>query len=281
MGYTITQQFIHHNRSYEPLIPIGLILHDTETLNATAQNEQAYFDSAERDASAHFFVDWTQIIQTIPENEVAWHAFNYANHHFLSIELCTINDPNQFQEAYKRYIWLAAYLCNKYHWNPDEDVHSHKWVSEHYEGDHVDPIPWLAKWGISWDKVIADIKEELSKMQIPTKDVDLWRYVGVEALNVRSGPDTSYPVRYVLKYGQKIHLSKLQDGGSWGFTTYGDLGGWLDCRYLRVEDPNAPAPAPAPTPAPQPQKPTKDELISQAEKQIQDLQKTIEQLKGV
>ena len=64
-------RFITKNRSRKVLIPMGIVIHETATPGATAENEYNFFNSAGRNASAHGFVDWKEYIQTIPYDEVA------------------------------------------------------------------------------------------------------------------------------------------------------------------------------------------------------------------
>jgi len=142
MSYIISEQLIKYNRSGEYLNPQGFVIHATDTLGATAQNEHDYFNSGDRQASAHYFVDWNQIIRCIPENEVAWHAGFTANHKFLSVEMCEpINDSSKFQEVWNRTVWLVADACIRYGWNTNDNVFSHRGISYMYkETDHTDPI---------------------------------------------------------------------------------------------------------------------------------------------
>lgn len=83
------------NRPGKPLKAEGLIIHSTDTPGASAENEAHCYSTGNRDASAHYFVDWDSIVRTIPESEVAWHAGPKANGRFLSIEMCEpkLNTP--------------------------------------------------------------------------------------------------------------------------------------------------------------------------------------------
>lgn len=112
MEYKINQKFIKYNRSGDQLKAVGAVLHETATHGATAENEYAYFNSGDRKASTHFFVDWSNIIQTIPINEKAWHAGSTANSKYIGIELChpRQHNPQLFNEMWKRGVWLFAKL---------------------------------------------------------------------------------------------------------------------------------------------------------------------------
>ncbi|EMT38023.1 N-acetylmuramoyl-L-alanine amidase [Thermoanaerobacter thermohydrosulfuricus WC1] len=165
MEYQIIEKLLPlgMNRPGTPLRPIGVIIHETATPNATAENEARFFSTGNRSASAHYFVDYQSIIRVIPENEVAWHAGPSANRRYLSIEICHFDDTRKFVETWKRAVWLAANMCKKYGWNPDIAVHSHAWVSRTYhETDHTDPEGYFAVHGRSMVQFLADVKRELA-----------------------------------------------------------------------------------------------------------------------
>ncbi len=69
MAYTIVQKFISQNRSGKTLNAKGTVLHETATPGASDENEFNYFNSGYRGASAHAFVDYDSITQTVPWNE--------------------------------------------------------------------------------------------------------------------------------------------------------------------------------------------------------------------
>lgn len=166
--YSVVQQILDNNRSHEALYPQGFVIHSTDTPGATVQNEFNYFNSAYRGASAHYFVDWTQIIRTIPENEVAWHAGPTANHKFLSVEICepSAKNPSLFEEVWRRTIWLVAEGCVRYGWATDTQVFSHQDISRMYqETNHTDPIDYLARYGRTWDDLLVAIEQEMQNIQ--------------------------------------------------------------------------------------------------------------------
>lgn len=164
MSYQIIERLlpVGVNRPGAGLNPIGVIIHETDNPDATAEGHARYFASGNRDASAHYFVDYDSIVRTIPENEVAWHAGPKANRQFLSIELCHFDDEVRFQETWKRAVWFAADMCKRYGWDPDQAIHSHAWVSRTYqETDHTDPYGYFQAHGKTMDDFIADVKSQL------------------------------------------------------------------------------------------------------------------------
>lgn len=160
----VQQQYIHNNRSYQALNPIGLTIHDTDNEGATAQNNRDYFNRVYVGASAHYFVDWNNIIQTVPNSEKAWHAGPTANRRYLSIEMCEPRNHNQeqFNTMYQNTVELAADLCKQYNWNAS-NINSHAWCSATFrETDHEDPIEFLKDYGKSWDILLNDIQRAIN-----------------------------------------------------------------------------------------------------------------------
>lgn len=75
--------------------------------------------------------------------------------------------------------------------------------------------------------------------------------VTTDALNVRSGPATSYAVKTVIPRGARVALTGQTNNGFHG-VTYNGVTGWAFSAYLRLETAAAPAPEP---PRPQPTQP--------------------------
>ena len=70
-------------------------------------------------------------------------------------------------------------------------------------------------------------------------------------LNIRSGPGTSYAVVGSLAKGTVISVTKIS--GTWAYTTYNGVSGWVSTDYLTPRTvPNPVAPTAAPTKAPTP-----------------------------
>lgn len=72
-----------------------IVIHYTGTDGGNALNNGAYFAREKVGASAHYFVDSTAIVQSVPDDSIAWHcgAKRYyhpeaQNHNSIGIELC-------------------------------------------------------------------------------------------------------------------------------------------------------------------------------------------------
>ena len=172
----IKQHFItSSSRPRTPLKPIGLVLHDTATLGATAQNEHDYFQNHAPRASAHAFVDWNEIHQLIPWNEVAWHAGPTANHSRIGIELCVpkTKDQDKFNKVWNNAVWMFAFLMVnvlKENMVTKENLMSHAEVSNKWkETTHQDPIEYFKQYGKTVDDFRTAVQVKICEIK-GTKD---------------------------------------------------------------------------------------------------------------
>lgn len=166
MSYEIKQQFIKLNHGGLFTGPKGIVLHETANPGGTAQQHFKYFNSEDRHASAHVFVDWTEIVQLVPWNERAWHAGTTANYMFLGIELCrpASHDTAKFQQVWNRGTWLAAWLfinVLKVNKVTKDNLMSHAEVSLKWkETDHTDPIAYFDEY----DKTVDLFRNEVQRL---------------------------------------------------------------------------------------------------------------------
>lgn len=194
MAYDILINYITQNRSYKALTAKGTVVHETATPGASDENEQKYFNSAYRGASAHAFVDCDSITQTIPWTEQSWHAGPMANRNYIGIELCHYDDEVRFNEVWKRAVWIFAYV----HVNvlkitsiTKENLMSHAEVSAKWkETNHTDPVAYFAKFGKTVDQFREAVQEEINKMLKPKKYYVVTNYL----------PSTQYGVEFNALY---------------------------------------------------------------------------------
>ena len=165
---SVGEQLISYNRPRTPVDLKGFVIHSTASPGSTAQRIYSYFNSGDRQASAHYVVDWTETIRMIPENEVAWHAGPTANHKYLSVEMCEpeTKDPAQFQEVWNRTVLLVAEACVRYGWNTTDNVFSHYGISiTYHETDHIDPRPFLEEYDKTWDDLLKAIDDKIAELR--------------------------------------------------------------------------------------------------------------------
>lgn len=169
MPYQINQKYISKNRSGQKLNAVGMVVHDTATKGATDENEQSYFNNNNVQASAHAFIDWDSITETVPDYEVAWGSGPTSNHRFLQVELCVpaSHDNVKFQEVWNRAVWYFSYkFINllKINTVTKDNLLSHAEVSNRWrETDHQDPIAYFNEYGKTIDDFRQDVQNEINK----------------------------------------------------------------------------------------------------------------------
>ena len=95
-----------------------IVMHYTANEKDSAQGNAKYFSSGGRKASAHFFVDESNIYQTVGLKNIAWHcgAKNYfhpycRNQNSAGIEMCTSGKHYVSKTTRENAAHLCAYLC--------------------------------------------------------------------------------------------------------------------------------------------------------------------------
>lgn len=167
--YPIKVDLLTRNRSHKPLKPIGMVLHSTATDGASDEAEIKYFNSADRQASAHAFIDEDSITQCIPLTERGWHAGATANSKFIGIELCEPKgkDIAKFNEIYKRAVWYFAYIfvnVLKIKTVTKNNLMSHAEVSDKWgETNHTDPVAYFKEYGKTVDGFRKDVQATIKK----------------------------------------------------------------------------------------------------------------------
>lgn len=115
--------YIQKNRSYTPLIPTGVLLHETETPGVTASHRYHYLNGAYRGDSTHAVVDWRGVLQLVPFSEQVWHAAPEQNQNYIGIELCRplSYDPDKFAAVWQFATTLCADLWQRFSLTAMED----------------------------------------------------------------------------------------------------------------------------------------------------------------
>ena len=98
-----------------------IVIHDTGNprAGANAERHYIYFNGGNRGASAHFFVDDKEIIQTVRDSDVAWGVgdgegrYGITNTNSLNIEMC-INSDGDFTKTLNSTVELTKHLMDKH-----------------------------------------------------------------------------------------------------------------------------------------------------------------------
>ncbi|ARQ94553.1 lysin [Weissella phage PWc] len=162
----------------------GVHLHSTANPNAPMKNEAAFLARNWTNGFYTHLVGWNpdtgkaEAWQVAEKNAGSWDTGGSANlEAYASIEFSEFI-PNQdaFNQAYKVYIDLARQLVKEikgdYRLNDGSytGLETHKYISETGRGsDHVDPIGFLARWGVSEAQFKKDL---LNGYTIHTKPVE-------------------------------------------------------------------------------------------------------------
>lgn len=168
------QQFIKENRSNKKFKPVGVVLHETATPGATAQNEFNYFNTGKRGASAHGFVDWKEDVQTIPWTEKGWHAKEPANSMFIGIEMCRPknDDPVKLDKMKITYQASVDAVARLFFYVLEIDQVTKENLMSHHEvalkwknTTHVDPTSYLKEIGKTMDQFREEVQERLEMIK--------------------------------------------------------------------------------------------------------------------
>lgn len=176
MGYTIKQDIVVPNmfvaRACGLVAPFPQVhLHSTGNPRSTVQNERDYLGGHYREANyTHLVgitngqVDIRQVMNTNGGGFDLGGDWNWEG--YASIELVegSIKTQDDFNKAYDAYVWLARHLAVEAGAGRSIDTQStagtktHRYASLTGHGsDHVDPIGFLAKWGVSVEKLYHDV----------------------------------------------------------------------------------------------------------------------------
>ena len=170
--------------------------HSTGNRNSTAQNEADYH--MRRPVESGFFshvVGNGRVMQVGPVNQGAYDVgggWNYET--YAAVELIESHSTKEeFMEDYRLYIQLLRDLADEAGLSKTldssalEGIKSHEYCTYNQPNnfsDHVDPYPYLAKWGISREQFKHDIENGLEFKEGWQKNSNGWWY---------QNSDGSYP----------------------------------------------------------------------------------------
>ena len=226
--------------------------HSTGNANSTAQNEADYMQR--KDLNSGFYthvVGNGRIIQTAPTNRGAWDVGGGWNAEtYAAVELIESHKTkDEFMQDYKIYIGLLRDLAKQAGIPTTLDtgdlagIKTHDYCTHHQPNngsDHVDPYPYLAKWGISREQFKKDIESgNVSAKPTPTPakpttntggyKVEPYnvRQVTDTVLNVRAAQNTSSRIVRTLPAGYQFNATRICRNGESvnGYTTWAEVDG--------------------------------------------------------
>lgn len=148
----IQDMLIKYNYSKRTSVIKYIVIHTTGNTSkgAGVKNHFNYFNGGNRNASADYFVDDSNIARFVKDINYAWHCgdgsgkYGITNNNSLGIELCVNSDGN-FKKTIDNAIDLVKYLMNKYNIGIDN-------VVQHYDASRKNCPKELreGKEGITW-----------------------------------------------------------------------------------------------------------------------------------
>lgn len=137
-----------------------LVIHDTDNtdIGANAEAHYNYFNSGYKDASAHYFVDDTQILRVVKDSDKSFHCgdghgrYGITNENSIGIEMC-VNSDGDYKKMYNNTLKLIKYEMDKQNISID-------YVVRHYDASRK-ICPFSMKdndWG-KWKQLKKDIQD--------------------------------------------------------------------------------------------------------------------------
>jgi N-acetylmuramoyl-L-alanine amidase len=238
--YIITPRYLTPNtkrRSGKFISPSVkfIVAHDTGNPGSTAAGNVKYYEKTnnEINASAHIFLDDKEIIECIPaltgnKPEKAWHVlYNVttddhlygcnANDAAIGVEYC-YGDKINADEAYRKFIWVLAYICHKFNLDPHTSIVGHHFLDPKRK---TDPVTGLLHSRRSYEQLLKDVVTEYNEcMGAPEKKYNFISGAGVvrstTKLNIRKGEATTKgDVFQIVPPGTSINYTGwVSDGDS-------------------------------------------------------------------
>lgn len=201
----ITEKLLTKNKYSRPCTPIGkikkIVIHWVGNAGSSAIANRNYFEGLKDGAnkvyaSSHYIIGLEgEIIQCIPEDEVAYHG-NSSNGYSIGIENCHPDWAGKFNnKTYKSLVELCADLCKRYGLNPLTDMIRHYDVT-----GKMCPLYYVKNTN-AWQQLKQDVKkainnenkdEELEKASAKLKskgiisNIDMWS--SINAMDMKYVP---------------------------------------------------------------------------------------------
>ena len=212
-----------------------IVIHYTGNEKDSSINNCKYFQGANRNASAHYFVDGgTYVYKSVPVTSVAWSvggcytlkngAGTYykkcTNANSISIEMCN-SVKSVPAKVYAQTIELVKFLMEKYNIPASR-------VIRHWDVNGKScPAPWVGSNNANWKK----FKEEISEKPKAFKEGNYNGKVEItEPCPVRTCRGRTYKKIATLPVGRKVkalYIKKNSAGNLWASIDYGDSIGYI------------------------------------------------------
>ncbi|WP_010001078.1 lytic exoenzyme target recognition domain-containing protein [Leuconostoc lactis] len=241
MAYTIKQDIVvpfNYVKNNSGLVPpfSQVHLHSTGNPRASVQNERDYLAGHYNEANYTHLVGITNgevdIRQVMNTNGGAWDVggdWNWDGHSSIEFAEGSIKSQDDFNKAYPAYIWLARQLAKEAGAGSTIDkqntsgTKTHNYASATGHGsDHTDPIAFLAKWGVSRDKLNADIVNGIGDNTAPVVAPQPQTVFNTSAIQAFKNAGNAFTAKRVFRVDEVKQVN-----GIWQMINY-DLAGGRD-----------------------------------------------------
>ena len=219
----VEQHLITNNMKKADRKPRWIVIHDTanESKTATALAHINYYQTNKREASAHYTVDDTRIVQTVLDKDIAYHCGDKKNDkvnnkNSIGIEMC-INEGGDFGETVESTIKLTQYLMDEYNIPKNR-------VIRHYD---VTGKPCPRKFVKENPKGWTDFKNKLREPKQEKKENHPTRMTTSEECKLVDSGNNE-----IAKLGMGINLEILEYGDTWCKVKCNDDIGFVGTKYL-------------------------------------------------
>jgi uncharacterized protein YraI len=236
----IQKKLINYNFNRGTNNPKYIVIHDTgnNSKGANALAHYNYFNGGNRNASAHLFVDDSNIIQTVEFNDSSWHCGDgygrngITNQNSIGVEICVNSDGN-YEKAIENTLDLVRYLMKEFNISLDK-------VVRHYDASGKNcPASMSGNGWEGWNNFMTKLTNSSNTIVSSSNTAEGVVYCTADTLNVRDGAGTDYPKQGVLNMDERVAL--LDKSNGWYKVRYynAPLGktmiGWASSVYLRIE----------------------------------------------
>ncbi|MEA4827620.1 MAG: N-acetylmuramoyl-L-alanine amidase [Clostridium sp.] len=211
-----------------------IVVHDTGNADsgANAMAHYRYFNGGDRQASAHYFVDDSNIVQLIEDSNAAWHcgdghgAYGITNHNSIGIEIC-INSDGDYNRAVSNAIDLVKVKMAQYNIPLDR-------VVRHYDASRKNcPASMSANGWAKWNWFKNQLIGSGAVSNTVEEGAIAYGYVNAQSgLNVREQASADSQRIGGLSNGTEVKIGSESNG--WYNIYFGDHGGWVKGEYITI-----------------------------------------------
>jgi N-acetylmuramoyl-L-alanine amidase CwlA len=209
-----------------------IVMHYTGNPKDTAKANATYFSSGGRNASAHFFVDDSEIYQSVELRDTAWHCGAKTYYHntcrnanSIGIEMCcTAGNYKISEKTKKNAAHLCAFICKMLGISASG---VDTYVLRHYDVTHKSCPAQMVDNSGEWVDFKSTVKSLLggnatqSSTTTKAKTTQAGGYlvrIKTDVLNVRKGAGNNFEIATTVKKGEVYTIvEEVKDGSiTWG-----------------------------------------------------------------